>query len=53
MTGLPAERIGTIAWEAGLPVLELRDVQPSLEDAFMRATSDSIEYPVATKEATR
>ncbi len=53
VTGLPAERIGTIAWEAGLPVLELSVVQPSLEDAFMQATSDSVEYAAAIKAVTR
>jgi ABC-2 type transport system ATP-binding protein len=44
VTGLTAEQIGTVAWQAGLPLFELSVVEPSLEEAFMRATQDAVEY---------
>ena len=47
ITGRTAEEIGTIAWRARLPIFELSTVQPSLEEAFMQATSDSVEYSTA------
>jgi ABC-2 type transport system ATP-binding protein len=42
--GLNAEQIGTIAWQAHLPVFELASQQASLEEAFMELTQDSVEY---------
>jgi ABC-2 type transport system ATP-binding protein len=42
--GLTAEHIGTIAWQAHLPIFELAVQQASLEEAFMTLTSDSVEY---------
>jgi ABC-2 type transport system ATP-binding protein len=42
--GLTADRIGTIAWHARLPVFELAIQQASLEEAFMELTQDSVEY---------
>ncbi|HEY5855829.1 MAG TPA: ATP-binding cassette domain-containing protein [Aldersonia sp.] len=42
--GLTAEHIGTIAWQARLPIFELTVHQTSLEDAFMTLTSDSVDY---------
>ena len=42
--GLTAELIGTIAWQAHLPIYELAVQQASLEEAFMTLTSDSVEY---------
>src|ERR1700710_317977 len=42
--GLTAQHIGTIAWQAQLPVYELAIQQASLEEAFMELTSDSVEY---------
>ena len=42
--GMTAEQIGTIAWEAHLPVFELTVQQASLEEAFMELTHDSVEY---------
>jgi ABC-2 type transport system ATP-binding protein len=42
--GITAEEIGTIALQAGLPVFDLRVERASLEDAFMQATQDSVEY---------
>jgi ABC-2 type transport system ATP-binding protein len=42
--GLTAEHIGTIAWQARVPIFELTVQQASLEEAFMKLTSDSVEY---------
>jgi ABC-2 type transport system ATP-binding protein len=42
--GLTAEQIGTVAWQAHLPVFELASQQASLEEAFMQLTKDSVEY---------
>jgi ABC-2 type transport system ATP-binding protein len=42
--GLTAAQIGTTAWEAHLPVLELTAQHASLEEAFMELTHDSVEY---------
>ena len=42
--GLTAEQIGTVAWQAHVPVYELAVRQASLEHAFMTLTSDSVEY---------
>jgi ABC-2 type transport system ATP-binding protein len=42
--GLTAEQIGTIAWQAHLPVYELTNQQATLEEAFMKLTHDSVEY---------
>ena len=42
--GLTAEHIGTIAWQAHIPIFELSVQQASLEEAFMQLTGDSVEY---------
>jgi ABC-2 type transport system ATP-binding protein len=42
--GITAEEIGTTALQAGVPVFDLRVERASLEDAFMQATQDSVEY---------
>ena len=42
--GLTAEQIGTVAWQAHVPIYELAVRQGSLEQAFMTLTSDSVEY---------
>jgi ABC-2 type transport system ATP-binding protein len=42
--GITAEEIGTIAFEARVPVFDLGVERPSLEEAFMQATHDSVEY---------
>ena len=44
VSGTTAERIGTAAWSAHLPVYELTPTHASLEEAFMQVTKDSIEY---------
>jgi ABC-2 type transport system ATP-binding protein len=45
--GITPEEIGTIALQAGVPVFDLRVERASLEDAFMQATRDSVEYGAA------
>jgi ABC-2 type transport system ATP-binding protein len=42
--GITSEEVGTIALQAHVPVFDLRVERASLEDAFMRATHDSVEY---------
>src|SRR5215469_97657 len=50
VSGLPAERIGAIAAEAGIAVAELSTVETSLEDAFVDLTKDAVEYRAVTLE---
>jgi ABC-2 type transport system ATP-binding protein len=38
VTGGPAERVGALAFEAGIPLFELRGEETSLEDVFLRMT---------------
>lgn len=48
VTGLTAETIGDRAFAAGIPLHALVPREPSLEEAFMKLTHDSVEYqPVA------
>ena len=42
--GLPAERVGDVAFEAGVRLHELSQARASLEEAFMELTADSVEY---------
>ena len=49
VSGLPTERIGAIAAEAGIAVAELSTVETSLEDAFVDLTKDAVEYRAATR----
>jgi ABC-2 type transport system ATP-binding protein len=42
--GITPEEIGTIAFQARVPVFDLRAERASLEEAFMQATHDSVEY---------
>ena len=44
VTGLTAERIGDVAFRAGLPLHELSPQSVSLEEAFMRLTGDAVEH---------
>ncbi|MFI9562719.1 ATP-binding cassette domain-containing protein [Streptomyces rishiriensis] len=44
VTGLPADRIGAIAFENRVRLEELTPRAASLEDAFMQLTADSVEY---------
>jgi ABC-2 type transport system ATP-binding protein len=50
VVGLNAEQIGTIAWEAHLPLYELSLQNASLEEAFMQLTHDAVEYRSADVE---
>jgi ABC-2 type transport system ATP-binding protein len=50
--GLTAEQIGTVAWQARVPIYELAVRQASLEQAFMTLTSDSVEYCSADTSGT-
>jgi ABC-2 type transport system ATP-binding protein len=45
VSGLSAEEIGERAAAAGIVLHELAPQQPSLEEAFMALTHDSVEYP--------
>ena len=42
--GVTAEHIGTIAWQARVPLFELAVHQASLEEAFMHLTRDAVDY---------
>jgi ABC-2 type transport system ATP-binding protein len=42
--GLPADRIGDLAFENGIRLHELAPAQASLEEAFMELTADSVEF---------
>jgi ABC-2 type transport system ATP-binding protein len=42
--GLPLERIGDVAFAAGVPLHLLAPARASLEEAFMERTADSVEY---------
>jgi ABC-2 type transport system ATP-binding protein len=42
--GLTAEGIGTVAWQARVPIFELSVRQASLEEAFMHLTRDAVDY---------
>jgi ABC-2 type transport system ATP-binding protein len=44
VTGLPAERIGALAFENQIVLNELTTRTASLEEAFMQLTADSVEY---------
>lgn len=44
VTGLPAERIGALAFENKIMLNELTTRTASLEEAFMELTADSVEY---------
>jgi ABC-2 type transport system ATP-binding protein len=44
VTGLPAPRIGELAASASIVLHELTPRLPSLEEAFMEMTADSVEY---------
>ncbi|MEE1939652.1 ATP-binding cassette domain-containing protein [Streptomyces sp. TRM 70361] len=44
VSGLTGEEIGRLAVHHGVPLSELTPQRPSLEDAFMELTRDSVEY---------
>ncbi|MFI7612466.1 ATP-binding cassette domain-containing protein [Nonomuraea terrae] len=43
-TGAPVERVGDLAYEAGIRLHGLRTREASLEQAYQELTSDSVEY---------
>jgi ABC-2 type transport system ATP-binding protein len=45
--GLTAERVGDVAFEAGVPLHLLAPSRASLEEAFMELTAGSVEYQAA------
>jgi ABC-2 type transport system ATP-binding protein len=44
VTGIDAAAIGDLAAERGIPLHALVPMQPSLEDAYLEITGDSVEY---------
>jgi ABC-2 type transport system ATP-binding protein len=44
VSGLKTDELGTLAYEASLPVLELSAKDASLEQAFLELTAGSEEY---------
>jgi ABC-2 type transport system ATP-binding protein len=44
ISGLPASRIGDVAFERGIPIHELTPTSGSLEDAYLALTGESVEY---------
>jgi len=51
--GLTTDDIGWAASRSAIPILELTDVQGSLEDAYMTLTSDDVEYRGSQDPDTR
>jgi ABC-2 type transport system ATP-binding protein len=51
--GLSAQRIGDLAFRAGLPVHELTPQSASLEEAFMALTGDAVEHAGRALAAVR
>ncbi len=49
VTGMPADRIGHLAANAGLELHELTPQSATLEEAFMELTRGSLEYPHARR----
>ena len=48
VSGLSTDQVGRIAGAAGITLLELTAEQASLEDAFMTATGDAVEFRAPT-----
>jgi ABC-2 type transport system ATP-binding protein len=44
LSGVKTDAVGKLAFEAGLPVLELANHTASLEEAFLELTADSEEF---------
>jgi ABC-2 type transport system ATP-binding protein len=49
VSGLSAEQVGDIAYQAGVRLHELRPVETSLEQAYMELTAESVEYTEPTR----
>ncbi|MBM7368904.1 ABC transporter ATP-binding protein [Gordonia hydrophobica] len=52
VSGLGAEAVGDLLFDAGVRVHELTAVQSSLEEAFMALTAESVEYRADTARPT-
>ncbi|MGH3743777.1 MAG: ABC transporter ATP-binding protein [Mycobacteriales bacterium] len=52
VTGLTIDQIGMAAFDAGVPLLELTQLDVSLEEAYMDMTSDAVEYRAPTPGST-
>ena len=48
VSGLSTDQVGRVAGEAGITLLELTAQQASLEEAFMTATRDAVEFRAPT-----
>jgi len=53
VTGAKTDQVGKIAFEAGIPVLELTSHVASLEEAFLELTADSQEYRTGEKKGDK
>jgi ABC-2 type transport system ATP-binding protein len=53
VTGLPVDRVGWLAFEAGVPLLELSEEKASLEEAYMELTGASVEYGAGAAAGVR
>jgi ABC-2 type transport system ATP-binding protein len=51
VSGIDADEIGNRAGAAGIVLHELSPQQPSLEEAFMALTHDSVEFPAVSERA--
>ena len=50
ITEMSLDRVGDLAFDNGIRLHELSELQASLEQAFMELTKDSVEYHAATRE---
>ena len=50
VTGLSTDQVGRVAGAAGITLLELTAKEASLEDAFMTATRDAVEFRAPTSK---
>jgi ABC-2 type transport system ATP-binding protein len=53
LTGVKTDQVGKIAFEAGIPVLELTSHVASLEEAFLELTADAQEYRTGEKKGDK
>ncbi|HUS25959.1 MAG TPA: ATP-binding cassette domain-containing protein [Nevskiaceae bacterium] len=53
LTGVKTDEIGKLAFQAGVPVLELANHNASLEEAFLELTAGTEEYKAHTTEAKK
>lgn len=51
--GTTTDKVGKLAFEAGIPILELTNQAVTLEDAFLEVTADSQEYVASAKSGVQ